>query len=212
MKYDKNDIRSMEKRLRANLINSITGIKPANLIGTKSVNGISNLAIFTSVFHIGSNPPLIGMLFRPDKEVRRHSLENIRESRVYTINHVVESHVLRAHFTSAKFDSQESKFERCGFTEEYVQGFEAPLVMESPIKMGLNLKKEIPIDLNGTILVIGEIEFFHIDAECMEDNGYLDLQQSSSIGVSGLNSYYRLQKIGDLPYARPEELPSFETM
>ena len=55
----------MDKISRLNLINSITGVKPSNLIGTKSKDGFSNLAIFSSVVHLGSKPPLIGFITRP---------------------------------------------------------------------------------------------------------------------------------------------------
>ena len=44
---------------RLNIINSITGVKPANLIGSISENGHSNLAIFSSIVHLGSNPCLL---------------------------------------------------------------------------------------------------------------------------------------------------------
>jgi len=49
--FDKNAIDAMENRYRANFINSITGYKSANLIGTVSSDGVENLAIFSSVTH-----------------------------------------------------------------------------------------------------------------------------------------------------------------
>ena len=55
MKLYRDDIINLDRFYRINLINSITGIKPANLVGTK--NNISeNLAIFSSLVHNGSNP------------------------------------------------------------------------------------------------------------------------------------------------------------
>ena len=49
------DIDKLERYYRANLINSVTGYKPANLIGTINDEGITNVAIFSSVVHLGSN-------------------------------------------------------------------------------------------------------------------------------------------------------------
>ncbi len=46
----------------------MTGIKPANLIGTISKNQVSSLAIFSSVVHLGSNPALLGFVLRYPKE------------------------------------------------------------------------------------------------------------------------------------------------
>ena len=66
IKFSKKEILDSDKEYRINLINSITGIKPANLISTISKSGIPNVAIFSSVIHLGSNPPLIGFILRPE--------------------------------------------------------------------------------------------------------------------------------------------------
>jgi hypothetical protein len=38
-------------------------------------------------------------------------------------------------------------------------------------------------------------------------NGDIDLEQTKSVGISGLNSYYEVSKIGEYPYARISNLP-----
>ena len=43
----------MDKIKRLNIVNSITGIKPGNLIATMSKENETNLAIFSSVVHLG---------------------------------------------------------------------------------------------------------------------------------------------------------------
>ena len=106
---DSKQISEFSKVYRLNLINSITGYKPANLIGTKSTKGQSNLAIFSSVVHLGSKPPLIGIITRPNT-VPRDTYRNIIESNYYTINHISKNMVERAHFTSAKIRDDESEF------------------------------------------------------------------------------------------------------
>jgi flavin reductase (DIM6/NTAB) family NADH-FMN oxidoreductase RutF len=203
MQLFKSEIEKLEKIFKLNLINSITGIKPANLIGTKSPNGINNLAIFSSVVHLGSSPALIGFVMRPKTEIRRDTYENILETGQYTINHVLNSKIEAAHFTSVKFEREESEFDFCGFTPEYIEGFNAPFVKESHIKMGLKFSEEIPIK-NGTSLIIGEIEVLSIADDIISDEGYLNLAKAESSGISGLNSYYKLLNINTFPYARRE--------
>ena len=75
--YTRLDIDQMEKIFRLNLINSCTGYKSANLIGTQSADGKTNLAVFSSITHLGSNPPLIGFVLRPTT-VPRDSYRNIK--------------------------------------------------------------------------------------------------------------------------------------
>jgi flavin reductase (DIM6/NTAB) family NADH-FMN oxidoreductase RutF len=209
MHLTKEDIKHIERIKRLNIINAITGIKPANLIGTISNKGETNLAIFSSVVHLGSNPALLGFVVRPSTEERRHTLENIRENGFYTINHVHEQFVERAHFTSAKFEKEESEFEKCALTEEYLTGFKAPFVKESQFKMGMRFVQSVPIEINGTLLMIGEIEHLVLPDDALNKEGYIDLSKSKSIGISGLNRYYEVKLLDEFPFARPEELPDF---
>ena len=131
-----NDILILPDRYRAQLINSLSGFKSCNMIGTVDREGQSNLAIFSSVTHLGSTPPLMLLVSRPDS-VGRHSLENIRETKVFTINHVNTSIYEKAHQTSARYPKEVSEFKAVGLTEEYRQGIQAPFVEESKIKMAL---------------------------------------------------------------------------
>ena len=70
MHLTKEDIFKIDRIKRLNLINSVSGIKSANLIGTQSSDGYSNLAVFSSVVHLGSNPAYLGFVLRPDSNVR----------------------------------------------------------------------------------------------------------------------------------------------
>ena len=203
------DIQAEERIKRLNIINSISGIKPANLVGTIDGKGQTNLAIFSSAFHLGSNPALVGMILRPDHEVRRHTWENIKETGYYTLNHVHESFIQQAHYTSAKFEKEESEFAGVGLTEQYVEGFVAPLVAESKVKMGLKFEQSVPIEMNGTIMIIGSVEHLLIPDDAVDERGHLDLSQLGGVGISGLNSYYKLEKMAKFPYARKSELPDF---
>ena len=196
-------IQQMDRIKRLNIINAITGIKPANLIGTSSPEHGSNLAIFSSVVHLGSNPALLGFITRPTGEVSRNTLENIELTGHYTINHVPTHLTAQAHQTSAKYPKGQSEFELCGFTETHLNDFPAPFVAEAGIKIGLRLAAQVPIALNQTQMIIGSVELIELDERWLSPEGYIDLQAAQTAGISGLNSYYRLLKQDDHPYARP---------
>lgn len=202
MYFSKQDILNISRIKRLNLVNSITGIKPGNLIGTISKDGHSNLAIFSSVIHLGSNPALIGFITRPDKLVKRDTLENILETNYYTINHIHQDFIEQSHKTSGKYKKDVSEFKMCDLTEDYLFDFPAPFLKESKIKMGLKLENIINIPDNQTKLVIGSIECIHIDDIALEDNGDINLQIINDIGIGGLNNYYKLEKIAHYPYFR----------
>jgi len=206
MYLNKDSIQQLEKFNRINLMNSITGISPANLIGTISNDSIENLAIFSSIVHIGSNPPLMGFIQRPTKKNRRDTYENIIETNKFTINHINSDMVERSHYTSVKFDKNESEFQKCRLTAEYLNNFQAPYVKESYAKVGLELEDIQSIKSNGCRLIIGRVERLYVPDSAIYKNGNIQLDLSNSIGVGGLNTYYSLDKIAEYPYARVNNL------
>lgn len=209
MHLDKSQIEDLDRKYKLNIINSISGIKPANLIGTVSKDGKENVAIFSSVVHIGSNPPQLGIIFRPQEEIQRDTYRNILETNYYTINHVVTSIIEKAHYTSAKLNPEESEFARMKLKSEIISGFKAPFVAESVIKMGMKYEESLPLS-NGCIFVIGTVELLIIPDEATNELGQINLEISKSVGVSGLNTYYDLIMNDSFPYVRTSKIPHFE--
>lgn len=201
-------IEQMHRVRRLNLINGISGIKPANLIGTRSVKHGPNLSIFSSIVHLGSDPALLGFVLRPAGEVPRNTYDNIKELGYFTINHIHESFAENAHYTSAKFDHGVSEFEKCGLTDEYLSGFPAPFVKESKIKIGLKFEDEIQIKANNTLLIVGSIVDIIIPEECIDDKGYVRLDKAGDVGIGGLNSYYSIKRVRTFPYVRLTDFPT----
>ena len=209
--FNEEDILQMPKVKRLNIINSITGIKPANLISTIDERNRHNLAIFSSVVHLGSNPALIGFILRPQEKIRRHTYENILENGYYPINHLPNHKTLEGHYTSAKFDKETSEYDVCHFTPEFQHDFPVPYVKESFLRMGLKHVESIPIKYNGTVMIVGKILQVYVAKSSLNEEGYINLEEAKSVGISGLNTYYDLKKIASYPYARPHELPHFKS-
>jgi len=211
MKYTKKQIQQMNRVKRLKLINSVSGIKPANLIGTIDNDGNTNLAIFSSVLHLGSEPALLGFIVRPTGEVPRHTYENIMKNGEYTINHIHHSFTERAHYTSAKFEKEISEFQACNLTQEFVKDFKAPFVKESRLKMGMKFIEAIPIPHNSTAIMIGEIQHLLVADDAFTADDDIDLEKIGGVGISGLNTYYSLNKKDRFPFVRLNEVPDFNT-
>lgn len=205
--FDSGVINDMPQRYRANFINSLSGYKSANLIGTCDAYRHTNLAIVTSVFHVGANPPLMGMIMRPHT-ITRDTLGNIKEQGYYTINAVPISMYMQAHQTSARYNPEQSEFDQCGFTPSWQEGFAAPFVKESPMRVGLRVEDTQRIDANQTELVIGRIEQVWLDSNVIEDDGTVDISQLSLACVSGLDTYHKANPLAKMAYAKPDKAPS----
>ncbi|MCD8741014.1 flavin reductase family protein [Mucilaginibacter roseus] len=203
---DAQQIADMDKPYRTALMNSISGYKPLNLLGTISSEGKPNLCIVSSVFHMGSNPPLLGMVIRPQRP-HNDSLSNIKAVGQYTLSNVQADSYRNAHQTSASYPSGISEFNECGFTTHYHEGIKPPFVAESAIKIALERAEIIDITLNGTTIVIGRITNILVDDNVIQPDGSIDHVTAKTVAGSGLDSYLLPQLLERLTYAKPGTTP-----
>ena len=209
MLLTKNDIQKLDRKYRLNLINSITGIKPANLVASRSSDGFDNVAIFSSLVHLGSNPAQLGLVMRPQTNARKDTYSNIQETGFYTINHISKSFIKKAHYTSAKLPKEESEFDRMKLKREFKDDFYAPFVGDSALKIGMKHLESMQLP-NGCLFIIGEIALADVPDKSVNELGQINLAQYQAVGIAGLNSYYKLEKLASYPYVRTHEIPEFD--
>lgn len=197
-------IMNMEKQERVHFANSLGGFKSVGLIGTQNKAGQTNLAIVDSIIHIGSNPPLFGVIFRPGI-VERHTLENILETGFYTINHINENIYKQAHQTSARYDREISEFEVTSLNQAYKNDFFAPFVEESHVQLAMEFKEKTILSINNTVLIVGEVKAVYFPEDCLQKDGFLNIEKAGSITCSGLDSYHKTNRIDRLSYAKPNK-------
>ena len=204
MKLKQHDISVLEDHERVFFINSLSGFKSANLVGTTDTSQHSNLAIVSSVVHLGSNPPLLGMMMRPSSAVKG-TLKNILDTGVYTLNHVNRDIHEQAHQTSASYDEDVSEFDEVGLSEQWEDGFNAPFVKESHIKIGMKFRERHSLDINGTEFIIGEVVSIDIPDEVIAEDGFVSLEKAGTLAISSLDTYHSTNTIASLSYAKPDK-------
>lgn len=202
--FSEQAIKQLSQRVRANFVNSLSGFKSANLVGTTSNQGIHNLAMISSAFHVGANPPLLGILMRPHSVIR-DTLANIKTTGVFTLNHVSSEFVEKAHQCSARYNSEVSEFEATGLQVQKSNAIKAPYVAEAKIKISLQVAQINKIELNDTELVIGRILEVIIPEDSLVEDGYVDIERADSVTVSCLDSYHRTSRIDRFSYAKPDK-------
>jgi len=186
--FNTREINALEHLYKINLINSCAGYKSANLIATKSIENITNVAIFSSITHIGSSPPMLGFFLRPTT-VLRNTYENIMETGYFTINHIHKKILKEAHHTSAKYDKNISEFDVTDLETEYKDHFYAPFVKDCPIQLAMKYLEEYDIKSNNTKLVIGEIQGLYIKENLLAEDGFINLSKGAIAAINGLDGY-----------------------
>ena len=195
------DIEGMDKLARVQFANSLPGPKPISLVGSIDSQGNPNLAPFSTVTHLGSNPALIGLVSRPDL-VDRHTLSNILDTKSYTINHVHADILEQAHNCSARYPKESSEFTATGLTPHFEDTVTAPFVAEARLRFALEFVETVPIKANNTILIIGKVILVQLPEEHLAEDGSIDLPALGSLASTALDTYFEIGHLARLPYAK----------
>ena len=202
----KETISQMDKIEKLNLINSCTGYKSANLIATKSIEGNTNVAIFSSVTHLGSSPSLVGLIIRPTTSPR-DTYKNIMETGYFSINHITADMIADAHHTSANYDSGISEFDKTNLEEEYKEHFNIPFVKGSPVQLYCKFVNEYLIKENDAIHIIASIEHIFFDKSLEHKDGWLQLDKGNIIALNGVDGYFLPKLIDRFQFAQ-QDIPT----
>ena len=198
---NQNDIKALDKIPRLNLINSCMGFKSANLLGTISKDGIYNLAVFSSVTHLGSDPALLGFILRPTT-VPRHTYSNIKENNYFSVNAISDSMIENAHQTSANYAPEINEFEVTGIKMELKNNCIVPFVRSSPVQLLCKYLNEYTIQENGTIHVIASIEEIFVQEDLLCSDYWIQLDKGNVVAINGLDGYAKTELVKRFSYAR----------
>ncbi|MEY3433598.1 MAG: hypothetical protein RL131_1534 [Bacteroidota bacterium] len=198
------ELQAWDRFYRGNFVNSLSGFKPASLIGTVNREGIQNLAIFSNIVHLGADPALIGFINRP-REAAPHTLANIEATGQYSINHIHADFADKAHQTSAKYPQGMSEFSAVGLSPHVFEDFKAPFVSESKIQFGLELDEIIPLKQNSTYLVVGKLIHAFVDESLISDDGFIDASKAMDVVSLGLDAYYTTSPLARYAYAKADQ-------
>jgi len=203
--FDISAIDAMAKIPRLNLINSVTGYKSANLIGSCSKEGVLNVAIFSSITHLGSNPALLGFIIRPISTTPRDTYTNIKDNQYFTVNHITSSMIADAHHTSSAYESGISEFDKTNLESEFLDGQRVPFVKDSPVRLLCKYVNEYPITENGCIHLIASIEKIYVQDELIHKENWIRLDLAEVVCINGLDGYSTPKLIDRFEYARPDQ-------
>lgn len=203
---DRAGVAALPQRFRARLVNSLSGFKSANLVGTADAEGQPACCIVSSVVHLGSNPALLGVVFRPPGD-DAHNYHNLASSGHFTLSHVTAPIHEQAHQTSARYATEVSEFEEVGLTPHWhgegAGRFPAPAVAESPVRIGLTVEEDMQLP-NRCRFVIGAVQWVDFPSDLQAGDGFLDLAAVDTVAIGGLDAYHTAERMARLSYAKPD--------
>jgi len=72
------------------------------------------------------------------------------------------------------------------------------------VQIGMRFVEEYNLQVNGTILVIGEIEKLYINDTVLEKDGFINLAKAKTATINGLDGYAVPKEHVRYPYQRPK--------
>lgn len=168
---------------------AIVSPRPIGWIGTKSKDGVLNLAPYSFFAAIADRPPLI--MF--SSSGRKDSQRNAEETGVFTANLAGRALLDAMNLSSATAPAEIDEFALAGLTPFMGRLVEAPVVAEAYAALECRVVEVKPLKgLDGVesenTMIIGQVVGVHIRDEAIKD-GRLDMALVRPLGRLGYMDY-----------------------
>jgi len=154
----------LENRERYQLLTSLVVPRPIGWISTRAPDGVSNLAPFSYFAALSSTPMLIGVSIAGRNGLPKDTLINMRHGGVFCVNVVSERHLRQMNESAAEHPHGVNEFEVAGLPEAKGKVVDAPYVADCPAVFECRVFREVELDGESNVMVIGEVVGVHLDA------------------------------------------------
>ena len=191
-------------RLAHDPFNSIVAPRPIGWIGTRSAEGIANLAPYSFFNALGYRPPTIGF----SSEGRKDTLANVEATGVFTWNLATRRLAERMNATSAMVAHDVDEIAMAGIAAIEGQVVAAPLVLESPAAFECRVSDIVRLrtaagEPMNNWFVIGEVVAIHIDERMIVDGVYQTAAARPIMRGGGPADYFEANEAVKFQMRRP---------
>lgn len=141
--------------------------RPIAWTGTRSLDGVNNLAPFSYFMGVSSKPPALAIsVARAGRDGLKDTAQNILDTGVFTVSMVSTESLQDMVDTSAKWPPQTSEFEALSL--DLTEGTQVAAPWPSAARVAMECRLVHTHDMGTTHLFVGEIEVFHIDESVLQ--------------------------------------------
>ncbi|MFC6989438.1 flavin reductase family protein [Haloplanus sp. GCM10025708] len=178
---------ALTERERARIVKSAVSPRPIAWISTRSVDGVDNLAPYSSYNYVSSSEPVV--LFNSPNEDHgglKDTARNAVETGEFAVNVVTEELLERMDRTSASAPPGESEFDLADVDRAECERIDAPRVAAAVVTMECSFFDSMRI--HDRLVVFGEVEHFHVSDDVLTE-GKIDMRKMPTVGRLG-GPYY----------------------
>ncbi len=138
--------------------------RPIGWIGSRSPDGVNNLAPYSFFNGVAASPPTVMFAPTGQPHARKDTLANVRATEVFTVNIVDYSLGPAMNTTSGTYPDDVDEFEIAGLTVREAEAIDAPIVAEAPASFECRLMQIVDIGgpPMGSSVVFGEVLAFNV--------------------------------------------------
>jgi len=195
MKIDTNDLSLQDS---SHFMTDIVVPRPIAWVSTVDENGVFNLAPFSCYGLVSGLPMVVGFSVGSYRDgQKKDTLRNIELTKEFVINVVTAPLASAMNVTSASYPREVSEFVKAGLTPIKADIVNAPMVVESPVKMECRVIQIIDFGKTPVTntFILGSVLRVHVADE---------FWNKSTRRIEGLKPIARLGGEGDL-YCRTED-------
>lgn len=172
------------------LLSGLVVPRPIGWIGTRSTDGINNLAPYSFFNGVAASPPTVMFAPTGQPSARKDTLTNVRETGVFTVNIVNYDLGPAMNETSGTHAADVDEFEVAGLTVREAEAVDAPSVAEAPATFECKVIQIVDIGgaPMGSSVVFGEVLAFNV-ADRLLDGTRIDQIELDAIGRHVGNFY-----------------------
>jgi flavin reductase (DIM6/NTAB) family NADH-FMN oxidoreductase RutF len=191
-------------RLAHDPFNAIVAPRPIGWIGTRSAEGIANLAPYSFFNALAYRPPTIGF----SSEGRKDTLANVEATGVFTWNLATRRLAERMNATSAMVPPEVDEIAMAGIASIEGRLVAAPLVLESPAAFECRVSDIVRLrTADGASMnnwfVVGEVVAVHLDEHVIVDGVYQTAAARPIMRGGGPADYFEANEAVKFRMRRP---------
>jgi flavin reductase (DIM6/NTAB) family NADH-FMN oxidoreductase RutF len=170
-------------RERARIVKTAVTPRPIAWISTVSVDGVDNLAPFSSYNYVSSAQPVV-MFNTPNASAGglKDTARNAVDTGEFAVNVVTEDLVSEMDRTSAGVPPEEAEFDLAEVERADCIRISPPRVAKALITMECTLYDAI--EVHDRLMVLGDVRLFHVDDGALVD-GKVDSREVLTVGRLG---------------------------
>lgn len=184
--------------------NAIVGPRPIGWIGSRSAEGIANLAPYSFFNAFNYTPPIVGFA----SIGRKDSLRNIEATGQFTWNLATRPLAEAMNASAAMVPSEVDEFALAGLQMAPSRLIDAPRVAASPVSFECRLSQLLQLhSASGqaveTWLVLGEVVGVHLAHAALDDGVYDPAKVQTILRAGGPADYFEVQPQARFRMRRP---------